>query len=237
MIISHSQKPKLLTFANDVSFFKSISQTYAISYSKAKTKRERGFLSIAGTLLPCFLFLSAAMEQEVNRMDLYSLIEEKKKKDYSGQLITIVAHLKTEKCLEIYGGGFSWSAMLDMESKLIEGNVCAVQVHEYKDFSHGRFMFSLKNGNPKIIFQVESSPYIDKLIEVLSSSNETVPLLVIKSKNKNLIGSIELLIEVQYLIRKLTAILYSNQNIDITKPKAIPSKGLELYHYKFQSQQ
>lgn len=234
VIISHSHTPRLLSFANEFKFSRNKS-AYAISYSNKHSRRERGFLSIAGTLLPSLLFTTAAFEAEINQINLYSLIEEKKKKNYGEILEKLSEKIKSEKCLEIYGGGFSWSSMLDLESKLIEGNVCAVQLHEYKDFSHGRFMFSLKNQNPKIVIQVDSSPYIDKLVQVLNSFGNQAPVLIIKSKFSNLVGALEILIEIQYFVQKLTKYLYLNQNVDITKPKDIPSQGLELYHWKFRS--
>ncbi|MGB8191986.1 MAG: hypothetical protein WCF67_08710 [Chitinophagaceae bacterium] len=86
-------------------------------------------------------------------------------------------------------------------------------------------MFSLKNKNPKIVIQVNDSPYIEKLIEVLSYREDETPVLLIKSKYDNSIGAVELLIEIQYFIQKLTSLYLITMKLISPNPRIYPQEG------------
>jgi hypothetical protein len=41
------------------------------------------------------------------------------------------------------GSGWGWPAMIDFESKIVEGGICTVEVSEMKNFTHGRYINAL----------------------------------------------------------------------------------------------
>ncbi|MBK7143351.1 MAG: hypothetical protein IPH75_14860 [bacterium] len=120
--------------------------------------------------------------------------------------------------------------MLDFESKLTEGGVGTVHLHEAKDFSHGRFILALGKeyaADPKILFETEQFvDYTFELKKILQSKGE---LLVLKAKSKGALAGLELLLEVQYVVTKIAELL----ELDISKPKwSLISKGMKLYRWK-----
>ncbi|MCB0482352.1 MAG: SIS domain-containing protein [Flavobacteriales bacterium] len=195
-----------------------------IVYSSQLNKKERGFLSIAGTIMPSVLFYSATSDSQ-NNISFQSLINTIINKRYQN-LQSISDSIGTTGIIEVFGGGFSWPAVIDFESKIIESGLSSVQMHELKDFSHGRFMFTLNRKNPKIILLTDKTEYDKRLIEIFSKD---LNVLILESVNSGLQGGLELLIEVQYLVYKLSKLI--NPNSDISKPSKVPSKGLELYRW------
>ena len=51
--------------------------------------------------------------------------------------------LEANQSIDVFGGGDSWPAVLDLESKMIEGDLGRATLLEVKDFSHGRFLHTL----------------------------------------------------------------------------------------------
>ena len=174
--------------------------------------------------MPSVLFYSATSDSQ-NNISFQSLINTIINKRYQN-LQSISDSIGTTGIIEVFGGGFSWPAVIDFESKIIESGLSSVQMHELKDFSHGRFMFTLNRKNPKIILLTDKTEYDKRLIEIFSKD---LNVLILESVNSGLQGGLELLIEVQYLVYKLSKLI--NPNSDISKPSKVPSKGLELYRW------
>jgi sugar/nucleoside kinase (ribokinase family)/fructoselysine-6-P-deglycase FrlB-like protein len=222
-LLSHSKKPKLWEYIRSKN--RIFTNDFLFDYSKDRVSKERGFLSIAGTLLPSLTFLISSKKHNVSSIDIlrdYELIMNKKYK-----LLGLVAEkIMNNPIIDIFGTGYSWPAVLDLESKLIEANISAAILHEIKDFSHGRFMFSLNNSNPAIVLLTSVQDYDKRLLEVLSEKKHVI---FIKSSDEGIVGGFQLLLEVQYFIFKLSKLIAPH--IDITKPKNINQKGLELYRW------
>ena len=125
----------------------------------------------------------------------------------------------------ILGGGFAWPAMLNIESKMVESNFGRPQISEIKDYSHGRFVSSMDQNVLAIVCGMpDDKEFRDFLIERLKDRNDVIE---INSEEDGPIGSLELLLQSEHLMRCFT----EKEYIDISKPK-IPRKGLELYKYE-----
>jgi sugar/nucleoside kinase (ribokinase family) len=202
---------------------------------------ERGFVSIRGTVLPCALFTLSFIENELYRAMSVSLDGAMNQFDGESFISTAdqfvtewVASDNAQRMLEVYGTGWAKPAMVDLESKLVEGGVGFVRLHESKDFSHGRFMSVLTDPARSedatrtfcIIFRsAVASSYEEKLIRVLKE-NGTV--LVVETRWEEELGALDLLMRVQFLIKVLARKL----QIDVSKPQYVSPTGLELYRWK-----
>ena len=204
-----------------------------ISYGRAtkdgKTHPlEKGFVSIAGTVAPCALWTAAATSS-VEMAHLFSDLEDwqnlnlDKLRNDAAQLI---AGTKPTSVLA-FGGGLAWAALLDFESKFVEGDLGKVQIHEVKDFSHGRFMSVMAptESSPVVFFSIgDYHPYEIALCKTLQKSR---PVVVIKSDHQGMVGALELLVKVQFLVQ----ICGETLGKDISRPANIPSAGLRFYKW------
>ena len=225
-IVTHAEKPKI---AKEIDI--KDQRIVVVSYGN-NGRRERGFLSFAGTLLPSLLFARAVIGKGMSNRWINEVFEVAKFRPVP-MLGEIIEMMEASGRVDVFGGYDARPAMLDLDAKLVEAGLCGVETHESKDFSHGRFMLVLgKAGRraPRIFLQTGNDPYEKKLLEVLSADSKT-PLLHIALEDQGTLGALALLIEVQFLIKKVGRRLQADRSYDITKPSRIPSKGLQLYRW------
>jgi len=61
------------------------------------------------------------------------------------------------------GSGWGWPALVDFESKIVEGGVCTIEISEIKNFTHGRYINALSHRQNRH-FILFSSPLEDELV-------------------------------------------------------------------------
>jgi fructoselysine-6-P-deglycase FrlB-like protein len=228
-LITASRNPKLAQLLQGIN---QPDGDILISYGWAKYGFEKGFLTFAGVISPSLLFAMTMNNTELTKSNVEGLFTSSRSLLIEG-IDKLCKAILNSGNIEILGGAYAWPAMLDLESKLVEGGVCYVQMHESKDFSHGRFMTSMKRPglySPKIILQTEQDDYENFLIQNLKQKGKQIPILQLKSLHSGLEGGFELLIMVQYFVYQIAKELYQNKK-DITKPKVIPKEGLQLYRW------
>jgi sugar/nucleoside kinase (ribokinase family) len=194
--------------------------------------RERGFVSIAGTVAPCVPWLVAAD-------GLSSVI------DMVGRLAGSRSHVAgTATALSgaaalsgrlhvVYGPG-GLPAALDVESKFTESGLPAVTLHEQKDLSHGRFMTVLQPvyGSADVLAPVlfvaagPATRYQSALERSFDQAH--VPHRFLRSEAGGITGSLELLTLAQWFSQQFG----SELGTDISRPAQIPSAGLRLYKWR-----
>ncbi|MDO9532956.1 MAG: hypothetical protein Q7O12_12610, partial [Deltaproteobacteria bacterium] len=193
--------------------------------------KERGFISFAGTVSPCTLWVSAV----VGSVEMANLAGELNEFYNMADPIPNIAELgklikeKPGETVSVLGGGFAWPAMLDIESKFVEGDLGNVMLHEVKDFSHGRFMSLLGNDNKSPIIVLGVGPWHEYEQLVLKTVEQGRLIISIRSIFNDILGSLELLVKVQFFARWLGE--YFNK--DISRPKP-PRAGIKLYKWKGQ---
>lgn len=194
---------------------------------------ERGFLTFSGVLLPSTLFSIALYPNEVTPEYIEFLLHNSLK--FEGKSISqIISGIKKYHIIEIFWDACAFPSFLDIESKLTESGISSVVGHEFKNYSHGRFMFSMgKTGIhiPKLFIQSQSNPYSTFLYEQITKNKFDIPIMIVKSENSGIKGSLDVLYKIDYLYF-LIAKKYFGKDTDVTKPRNIPKTGLELYRFR-----
>ena len=209
-------------------------ETEIISYlnSKSKTGKERGFLSIEGTIFPASIFAKYYYELDkknecfedffLNRL-LY-WIDFFKKSFKENDMKNI---FKCKNIFDVFYGDYTNSAAIDLESKIVETGVFRATFHEKKNFSHGRFI-SLEQYSPDAVIYLQTSnegKYEEKLLEYLKIKSKRI--IFIKSPFNGLIGEFDLLIAIQYFIKNIADAI----DKDLSKPD-YSEEAMKIYKYK-----
>lgn len=203
-----------------------------ISYGnpEAEGGGERGFVSIAGTVAPAALW-TAAVSPRAALVDIAH--EFKRIVNDDAEAATVLAKaIELEHPVAIFGGGLAWPAMHDLESKFVEGDIAEFQVHEAKDFSHGRFVSVLdpeRTPRVALLFGVgEPTEYEELLDKTLRDAGDPGfgPLHLVTPR-PDMPGALELMVRVQFLAARCARLL----GRDISRPEWIPPAGLDLYRW------
>lgn len=207
-----------------------------ISYCKKNNNpvKERGFLSFEGVLSPCSLFAKLYYEnlnEKDNfenfiscRIDFWNTYFEKYFRDNKKKLNNI---LDKKGLIDIFIGDNSECAGYDLESKIVESGIYRVELHEKKNFSHGRFV-TLEHFEPDAIIYLKNknvSKYEQTLLKYLTMFDDK--LIIIESEYDKIIGEFDLLIAIQYFIKNISKLL----NIDLSKP-TYSDESMKIYKFK-----
>lgn len=229
-------KKYIITKGNENKILSKYSNAQIISYGKKNTNsgKERGFLSFEGVLAPCSLFAKLYYEKFYKkenfekflntRIDFWNEHFEEYFKENKKNLQNI---LDKKNLLDIFIGDYSESPGYDLESKIVESGIYRVELHEKKNFSHGRFI-SLEQYEPDGIIYLKNkytTDYENKLLEYLNNYNKK--LIIIESEYDGILGEFDLLIGVQYFIKSISKLL----NIDLSKP-TYSDNSMKLYKFK-----
>lgn len=199
----------------------------AYGNSRNTDKAERGFVSLAATVAPCALMLAAAAGpaslEPLATGGLAASVETGRR---------LGALLRDSYELHVLGSGYCRPAMLDLESKWVEGDLGPVTVHQSKDFSHGRFMSLLaaERRAAPLMLSVGDDPYEAELLSTLLDEHRASEDLValpcrLQTQQKGLLGALELLIAVQ----EVAAWAGHEIGKDLSRPERIDPGGLRLY--------
>ena len=197
-----------------------------ISYNSSRT--EKGFLAVAGTIIPIYLFAKSCLK-EINLKDFVENSITKWKSELSFENLNLKIADKP-LLIDIFSGYETNTTALDLESKFIESGFGRVTIHDKKDFSHGRFNI-ISSFKPDLIIFLDSKgsgKYNEKLYKYLIK--EDVPIIHLKTTESDILADLDLLIASQFLIQSISEIIRR----DLTKPD-YPKRAMSLYRYKDQS--
>ena len=197
-----------------------------ISYNSSRT--EKGFLAVAGTIIPIYLFAKSCLK-EINLKDFVENSITKWKSELSFENLNLKIADKS-LLIDIFSGYETSATALDLESKFIESGFGRVTIHDKKDFSHGRFNI-VSSFSPDLIIFLDSqntSSYNEKLYKYLVKEN--LPIIRLKTNESGILADLDLLIASQFLIQSISEIIKR----DLTKPD-YPKRAMSLYRYKDQS--
>lgn len=197
-----------------------------ISYNSSRT--EKGFLAVAGTIIPIYLFTKSCLKE----IDLKDFVEDsitKWKSELSFENLNLKIADKS-LLIDIFSGYETSATALDLESKFIESGFGRVTIHDKKDFSHGRFNIISSFKPDLIIFldSKDSGKYNEKLYKYLTK--EGTPIIHLKTNKSGILGDLDLLIASQFLTQSISETIKR----DLTKPD-YPKRAMSLYRYKDQS--
>ena len=197
-----------------------------ISYNSSRT--EKGFLAVAGTVIPVYLFAKSCLK----KIDIKDFIEDsitKWKSELSFENLNLKI-VDKPLLIDIFSGYETSATALDLESKFVESGFGRVTIHDKKDFSHGRFNIISSFKPDLIIFldSKDSSKYNEKLYKYLTT--EGIPIIHLKTNKSGILADLDLLIASQFLIQSISETIKR----DLTKPD-YPKRAMSLYRYKDQS--
>lgn len=197
-----------------------------ISYNSSRT--EKGFLAVAGTIIPIYLFAKSCLK----KIDIKDFIEDsitKWKSELSFENLNLKI-VDKPLLIDIFSGYETSATALDLESKFVESGFGRVTIHDKKDFSHGRFNI-IRSFKPDLIIFLDSKgsgKYNEKLYKYLTK--EDVSIIHLKTNESGILADLDLLIASQFLIQSISEIIKR----DLTKPD-YPKRAMSLYRYKDQS--
>lgn len=197
-----------------------------ISYNSSRT--EKGFLAVAGTIIPIYLFAKSCLK-EINLKDFVENSITKWKSELSFENLNLKIADKP-LLIDIFSDYETSATALDLESKFVESGFGRVTIHDKKDFSHGRFNI-ISSFKPDLIIFLDSKgsgKYNEKLYKYLSKEN--LPIIHLKTKESGILADLDLLIASQFLIQSISEIIKR----DLTKPD-YPKRAMSLYRYNGQS--
>lgn len=197
-----------------------------ISYNSSRI--EKGFLAVAGTIIPIYLFAKSCLK-EINLKDFVENSITKWKSELSFENLNLKIADKS-LLIDIFSGYETSATALDLESKFIESGFGRVTIHDKKDFSHGRFNI-ISSFKPDLIIFLDSKgsgKYNEKLYKYLTK--EDVSIIHLKTNESGILADLDLLIASQFLIQSISEIIKR----DLTKPD-YPKRAMSLYRYKDQS--
>lgn len=207
-----------------------------ISYRnpKGKAGKERGFLSFEGTIVPASLFARYYYET-INKNEKFEVFlyerlnywNEYWKKYFKENCNNLKKAFTEKNVIDTFYGDYTNSAVLDLESKIIETGVYRITMHEKKNFSHGRFI-SMEHNNSDVVIYFKTSNetmYEKKLLKYLKEKSNN--LIIIESSYDNLIAEFDLLLSVQYLIKYIADLI----DKDLSKP-AYSEEAMKIYKHK-----
>ena len=224
-IITKGEIQKVVTKTN-------ISKKNVISYRTNTNKgKERGFLSFEGAVAPASLFLKLYFEKNSDE-DLEAFIKNSINywKNYFEEYFknnkkSLKDFFKKGSCFNIFLDDFLYSAVSDLDSKIIESGVFNCLIHEKKNFSHGRFInYEHLSDKKNIYFKSKSiSTYEKRLLDYLQNDYN----IIIESRYDGILCEYDLLVASQYFIYFISNFL----DIDISKP-SYSEDAMKIYFYK-----
>lgn len=97
-----------------------------------------------------------------------------------------------------FARGWGWPALVDLESKIVEGGICTVEISELKNYTHGRYMNLFGRSDRRVV--LVKTPKDAELVDFLYSRfKRYLPTFRLETDEKGITGSIDLLIKVLFL--------------------------------------
>lgn len=200
--------------------------------------KERNFVSVIGYLsqisVICGMISSG---KELEKLNLFFsepnliLLFNYYSKRMLGLAYEIAQDEKVFENLHLIGlaRGWGWPALIDFESKIVEGGICTIEISELKNYTHGRVINSLgsKNRKNKRVI-ILSTPKDEEFVSFLSTKfRNHIKNYIIKTENEGIVGSLELIIQCLFLAWYLGKIAKKNILRPIFPPEARGLYGWE----------
>lgn len=124
------------------------------------------------------------------------------------------------------GSGWARPALVDLESKIVEGGISTIECSEMKNFTHGRYISAYRHRKDRVAIIMRCPPYND-LAEFLKKKLEKqMPVFELSTDKPSISGAIELVIQSLYLAHHLGL----KEHVDISNPK-YPKEAKGMYSW------
>lgn len=197
--------------------------------------QERNFVSVIGLLSQVSIYCGL-LSPENSLDDLEEFFSEENLRTRFNSIMRemrIIANkvAKNSDTLENvhlvgFARGWGWPALIDLESKIVEGGVCTIEISELKNFTHGRYMNLFGRPNRRVILY--KTPKDGEIVDYLVKKfHRFVPSFIINTDNEGIVGALDLLIKSLFLSWYLGEIAKK----DILKPR-FPMQARGLYSWE-----
>jgi len=119
--------------------------------------------------------------------------------------------------------GWGWPALVDFESKLVEGGLCTIEITELKNFTHGRYIGALqrRKTNKLVILKTPENGELSEFIE--RKLRRHMGTVMLSTELQGPAGGLDLMLKVLFL----SAHLAKKVGRDISNPEYPPeARGL-----------
>ena len=195
---------------------------------------ERNFVSTIG-LLSQISTLSGLLSSETQLAELeayfsYESLSERLPEYFaeSQGLVSSVGNMFTSSFdphIVAFARGWGWPAMIDLESKIIEGAICTIEISELKNYTHGRWMNLF--GKPNRLLTIYETPVDSELVSYFAQRFKKHPKIMIKTDFSEIAGAVDLLFKTLLISNFLGKLVNKN----ILRPK-YPKQGRGLYSWE-----
>lgn len=124
------------------------------------------------------------------------------------------------------GSGWARPALVDLESKFVEGGIATIEYSELKNFTHGRYISAYRHRNNRIAIILKCPPYMDLADMIHKKLKKQMKVFELSTEHSSVLGAIELVIQALYLTHHLGL----REGIDISKPK-YPKEAKGMYSW------
>jgi HAD superfamily hydrolase (TIGR01484 family) len=157
--------------------------------------------------------------------------------DLSGPLIEKLLELKIDfnsfkwdsffqrKTIIALGAGWTWPALIDLESKFTEAALGNVVISDLRNFAHGRHNWFDKKGNESVLLVLETPQTKNLAQKTINLLPNKYPRIVLNSSFSGPLACIHLFIQVFQLTNEAG----KRSGIDPGMPK-VPEFGRKIYH-------
>lgn len=124
------------------------------------------------------------------------------------------------------GSGWARPALVDLESKFVEGGIATIECAELKNFTHGRYISAYRHRNNRIAIILKCQPYKDLADMIHKKLKKQMNVFELSTDRHSVMGAIELVVQALYLTHHLGL----REGIDISKPK-YPKEARGMYSW------
>ena len=182
---------------------------------------EKGFISMASTLIPICLFADRYYGKGFEKM--YRDVFEAREKEFRER--RILGGSERPLMIDVFSAYDTETASAVLESDITESGIGRATVHEKKDFSHGRYN-ALEGSRSDVAVFLNNAvgAYTETLIGYLRSRN--YPLFEITTERSGIWGDFDLTVAAQFFVTKLS----EETGYDMSDP-TYPVEAKSLYKY------
>jgi sugar/nucleoside kinase (ribokinase family)/fructoselysine-6-P-deglycase FrlB-like protein len=124
------------------------------------------------------------------------------------------------------GSGWARPALIELESKFVEGGIATIEYSELKNFTHGRYISAYRHRNNRIAIIMKCEPYEDLADMIHKKLKKQMKVFELSTERRSVLGAIELVIQALYLTHHLGL----REGFDISKP-VYPKEAKGMYSW------
>lgn len=201
-------------------------QVFLVSKHRQGFVSTVGYLATLGSLLA--IFAPDNLKEDLDRLfDYKSLLSIFKAVDFQArELCESLSGLPSKYHFIALGSGWARPALVDLESKLVEGGIATIECSELKNFTHGRYISAYRHHNNRIAVILRCPPYNELADMVHKKLKKQMKVFELFTDRYAVLGAIDLVIQALYLTHHLGL----REGVDISKPK-YPKEAKGMYSW------